>query len=97
MTKVDFVHYSWDVPYRFRALASALLRRIADENNVSVHVRTVAEDPDPPPTDPSAAPSDPVRFADDVTLPPNAVNLLRQAATSAGVHIYVHPPTHELG
>jgi hypothetical protein len=90
MAESDFVEFSWHVRYRFRALAYPLLRRIAEEHNVYFHVRTVAEDPEPAPVDAAVAP-DPVRLAQGVTLPSEAVNRLRQAATQAGVRIYVNP------
>ena len=86
----EFVQVSWHVRYRFRALANTLLRRMSEEHNACFHVRTVAEDPDLVPVDPAAAP-DPVRLAQGVTLPSEAVNRLRKAATQAGVHIYVNP------
>ena len=95
MAEGDFVQFSWHVRYRFRALANTLLRRIAEEHNVYFHVRTVAEDPDPAPVDPASAP-DPVRLAQGVTLPSEAVDRLRQAATRAEVHIYVNPGWPEI-
>ena len=92
MAEVDPVQFSWDVRYRVRALATTLFRGIADEHNVYFQVRIAADDPDPDPVDP-AAPPDPVRAAQGVTLPPEAVDRLRQVATEGEVHIYVHPPT----
>ena len=94
MAEVDFVQFSWHVRYRFRALANTLLLRLADEHNVYFHVRSVVDDPDPDSVDPAAQP-DPVRMAQGVTLPLEAVDRLRQAANSGGVHIYIHPPRHE--
>ena len=94
MAEVDVVEFSWEVRYRVRALAHTLLRRTAEEHNVYFQVRTAADDPDPDPIDP-AAPPDPLRVAQGVTLPPETIDRLRQVATEAGVHIYVHPPAHE--
>jgi hypothetical protein len=62
-----------------------------EDHNVVFHVRTEEEDPDPGMEARQDEPSDPVRVVEDITLPNDVVDQLRQVAKAARLHIYVHP------
>jgi len=66
------------------------LKRVAEDQNVAFHVRTEEEDPDPETEERDATP-DRVRLVEGLTLPKDVVDELRQVATAARLHIYVHP------
>jgi hypothetical protein len=90
MPTVTFMWFSKDDGDRVFGIAGEL-KRIAEDHNVAFHVRTEEEDPDPETEEEQDEPPDPVRLVEDLTLPKDVVDQLRQVATAARLHIYVHP------
>ena len=90
MPKVTFMWFSKDDGDRVFGTAGEL-KRIAEDHNVTFHVRTEEEDPDPETEEEQDEPPDPVRLVEGLTLPKDVVDQLRQMAKASRLHIYVHP------
>ncbi len=90
MPRVTFMWFSKDDGDRVFGTAGEL-KRIAEDHNVTFHVRTEEEDPDLETEEEHDEPPDPVRLVEGLTLPKDVVDQLRQMAKASRLHIYVHP------